>query len=224
MFQKLKSPMETQFTGDYSAFKELVLGPDFGWSYNDQASPGYTEHVKRTVAENKRKLDEGNRTEALSAADQLIKENTQRADYHINVQKNGDLAFYSHGFLQGPSPMHKMYSNANSEYLPHVTQVIAQIFEINNISPQCVYRINANAVHPVEGNVLTVPHYDHEFPHTNLLIYLTDVGGDTICFDEHGKKHTFTPKEDDIVIFDGLHCMIPPKKGRRVVIIATYLD
>jgi len=86
-----------------------------------------------------------------------------------------------------------------------------------------VYRINANAVHPVESNILTVPHNDHEFPHKNMLIYLTNTGGDTIVFDEGGKKHHFTPVEDDIVVFEGLHCMVPPKSGRRVVLVATYL-
>ena len=56
-----------------------------------------------------------------------------------------------------------------------------------------------------------------------MLIYLTNTGGDTIVFDEGGKKHHFTPVEDDIVVFEGLHCMVPPKKGRRVVIVVTYL-
>ena len=223
MFTKLKSPMETKYTREYSSFKELILGPNFGWSYNDQATPGYTEYVNRSVESNKEDLDEGDRQEALSAADQLIKEQTNHAGYQMKQQRNGDLAFYSHGFLQGPSPMHKFYSNPNSEYLEYVEPVIGQIFEINKINPQVVYRINANAVHPVDGNVLTVPHYDHEFPHKNLLVYFTDVGGDTIAFDEHCKKHVFTPKEDDIVVFDGLHCMVPPKKGRRVILVVTYL-
>tara|TARA_Y100001970_G_C13996798_1_gene731168 strand:- start:109 stop:765 length:657 start_codon:yes stop_codon:yes gene_type:complete len=218
MFTKLKSPLETDYTREYSEFKELILGPNFGWSYNDQATPGYTDYVQRTVKDNEETDD------IVGEADQLIKEKTQLAGYQQKVTRNGDLAFYSHGFLQGPSPMHKWYPNPNSEYLPYVEPFLAQIFNLNNISPHCVYRINANAVHPVEGNVLTVPHYDHEFPHKNLIVYLTDVGGDTIVFDDKGKKHVFTPKEDDIVVFEGLHCMIPPKKGRRVIIVVTYLD
>ena len=210
--------METDYTREYSEFKELILGPNFGWSYNDQATPGYTDYVQRTVKDNEETDD------IVGEADQLIKEKTQLAGYQQKVTRNGDLAFYSHGFLQGPSPMHKWYPNPNSEYLPYVEPFLAQIFNLNNISHHCVYRINANAVHPVEGNVLTVPHYDHEFPHKNLIVYLTDVGGDTIAFDDKGKKHVFSPKEDDIVVFEGLHCMVPPKKGRRVIIVVTYLD
>ena len=135
-----------------------------------------------------------------------------------------DLAFYSHAFLHAPSPRHGLFSKINSEHIDQAEIFINQIFELNNINVECVYRINANAVHPVESNILTVPHNDHEFPHKNLLIYLTNAGGDTIVFDDAGKKHHLTPVEDDVVTFQGLHCMVPPKKGRRVVIVVTYLD
>ena len=174
--------LETPDTGDYTSFKELVLGPYFGWSYNNKATP-----------------------------------------FMDNVKGHHDLSFYSHAFLHGPSERHGLFSKANSEWLPNVESVIQQIFELNNLKVDVVYRINANAVQPVEGNVLTVPHTDHEFPHKNMLIYLTNTGGDTIVFDEGGKKHHFTPVEDDIVVFEGLHCMVPPKKGRREVIVVTYL-
>ena len=149
--------------------------------------------------------------------------NNKATPFMDKVKGYHDLSFYSHAFLHGPSERHGLFSKANSEWLPNVESVIQQIFELNNIKVDVVYRINANAVHPVEGNVLTVPHTDHEFPHKNLLIYLTNVGGDTIVFDDAGKKHHFTPVEDDIVTFEGLHCMVPPKKGRRVVIVVTYL-
>ena len=149
--------------------------------------------------------------------------NAKATPYMENTRSYQDLSFYSHAFLHGPSPRRGLYSKANSEYLPNVETVIGQIFELNNVKMNVVYRINANAVHPVEGNVLTVPHTDHEFPHKNMLIYLTNTGGDTIVFDDAGKKHHFTPVEDDIVTFEGLHCMVPPKKGRRVVIVVTYL-
>ena len=149
--------------------------------------------------------------------------NAKATPYMEGRDQYSDLSFYSHAFLHGPSDRHGLIPKANSEYLPNIEIVINQIFELNKINAHCIYRINANAVHPVEGNVLTVPHNDHEFPHKNLLIYLTNVGGDTIVFDDLGKKHHFTPKEDDIVTFKGLHCMVPPKKGRRVVIVVTYL-
>ena len=151
--------------------------------------------------------------------------NSMATGYSKYVAGNGysDLAFYSHAFLHGPSPSHGLYSKVNSEHIDLVEVLLDQIFSLNNLKVEVVYRVNANAVHPVESNILTVPHNDHEFPHKNMLIYLTNTGGDTIVFDEGGKKHHFTPVEDDIVVFKGLHCMVPPKKGRRVVIVVTYL-
>ena len=151
--------------------------------------------------------------------------NSMATGYSKYVAGNGysDLAFYSHSFLHGPSPSHGLYSKVNSEHIDLAEIFLDQIFSLNNLKVEVVYRINANAVHPVESNILTVPHNDHEFPHKNMLIYLTNTGGDTIVFDEGGKKHHFTPVEDDIVVFEGLHCMVPPKKGRRVVIVVTYL-
>ena len=151
--------------------------------------------------------------------------NSMATGYSKYVAGNGysDLAFYSHSFLHGPSPSHGLYSKVNSEHIDLVEVLLDQIFSLNNLKVETVYRINANAVHPVESNILTVPHNDHEFPHKNMLVYLTNTGGDTIVFDEGGKKHHFTPVEDDIVVFEGLHCMVPPKSGRRVVLVATYL-
>ena len=151
--------------------------------------------------------------------------NSMATGYSKYVAGNGysDLAFYSHSFLHGPSPSHGLYSKVNSEHIDLVEVLLDQIFSLNNLKVEVVYRINANAVHPVESNILTVPHNDHEFPHKNMLVYLTNTGGDTIVFDEGGKKHHFTPVEDDIVVFEGLHCMVPPKSGRRVVLVATYL-
>jgi len=143
-------------------------------------------------------------------------------------QEHKDLSFYSHAVLHGPAhpatmnSEHRRYPKSNSQYLDAFDDVINDIMLSNNMNVHCIYRINANAVHPVEGNVLTVPHTDHEFPHKNLLIYLTDAGGRTYC-DKDGKDHYFDPCEDDIVTFEGLHYMQPPKFKRRVVIVVTYL-
>ena len=64
-----------------------------------------------------------------------------------------DLAFYSHAFLHAPSPRHGLFSKINSEHIDQAEIFINEIFELNNINVECVYRINANAVHPVESNL-----------------------------------------------------------------------
>ncbi len=160
--------------------------------------------------------------------------------WHVNDQATAfldptkgysDLWFYSHSFLHGPNhpdnprPDHNKYPKVNSNYMDLMDIVVDQIFELNRVRCHCIYRINANSVYPqMKGGILTQPHVDHQFPHKNLLVYLTDAGGDTICFDKEGKKHHYTPSEDDIVEFQGLHCMQPPPDKRRVVIVMTYLD
>jgi hypothetical protein len=84
-------------------------------------------------------------------------------------------------------------------------------------------RASANCVHPQQSVQSTIPHYDHQFPHTNLIIYLTDAGGETIVFDKENNKEFYSPSEDDIVIFKGLHCMNTPKTKPRMILIATYI-
>ena len=51
-------------------------------------------------------------------------------------------------------------------------------------------------------------------------VYLTNPeGGSTVCEGEE-----FTGKEDDAIIFEGKHYNYPPKRGRRMVIVATFSD
>ena len=61
-------------------------------------------------------------------------------------------------------------------------------------------------------------HVDHDFPHKNLLIYLTDAGGKTIVGNE-----SHDPKEDDIIMFPGLmHCIETSHTKDRVVLVVTF--
>lgn len=126
-----------------------------------------------------------------------------------------DFYFYSHVFLERPNPR-SLFPAVRSEYVDLFHTVIQQIFEHNDIPIDIIYRMNANAVDAGKG--FTHAHTDHDFPHQNLIIYLTDAGGETIvkgCASE-------APVEDDIVIFSGIHYHKMPKKKRRVVLVATY--
>ena len=57
-----------------------------------------------------------------------------------------------------------------------------------------------------------------DFPHKNMLIYLTDAGGSTFVEGEE-----FAPEEDDVIMFEGLHWHKLPRKERRVVLVMTYI-
>ena len=130
-----------------------------------------------------------------------------------------DYPFLSHKFLTRPLRS-CLYSEPNSQYIEPMEQVFREIADFNGLDPQVIYRMNANAVHPTEANLPSPNHVDHDFPHKNMIIYLTDPqGGSTIV---EGKE--YLAKEDDVLIFDSKsHCARPPRKDVRIVLVITFL-
>jgi len=99
----------------------------------------------------------------------------------------GNYGFYGHIFLERPSnSMEKLFPEVRCGLMGHVQQVITEIAKANAIKINCLLRANVNCVEPIADPQLTVPHYDHDFPHKNLLIYLDNAGGETVVFDETG--------------------------------------
>ena len=130
-----------------------------------------------------------------------------------------DFPFLSHKFLTRPLD-YCLYSKVNSQYIDEMERVFREIAFANNIDPQVIYRMNANAVYPTENNLPSPLHVDHDFPHNNMIIYLTDPqGGSTMV---EGKE--YMASEDDVLIFDGnSHCARPPRKDVRIVLVITFL-
>lgn len=127
-----------------------------------------------------------------------------------------DMPFYSHTLLRRPET--ERYSFKSSPHLDKVIEVFDEILEYNGISKNDYYYIRScvNCVHSSPGIQLSTPHIDHKFPHYNLIIYLTDVGGKTYVEEEF-----HDPKEDDVIIFSGKHYMERPKEKRRIILIST---
>ena len=125
--------------------------------------------------------------------------------------------FYSHTFLDRPefAGFPKPLSNDVDLFL----DVFAQIARANKeMEVNYLLRMNANGVEPLPDNPeISAVHEDHTFPHKNVLIYLTDAGGETFVGDD-----VFHPKEDSIILFEGPHCHAMPKNDRRVVLVVTY--
>ena len=106
-------------------------------------------------------------------------------------------------------------------YRTHILPFLYELMGSNSSTGKCeirsILRINFNSVHSDFGKGKS--HTDHPFPHKNMLVYFTNTGGDTIVGDEH-----YTPEEDDIIVFDSqLHNSEPPKSGRRVVMVMTFI-
>lgn len=130
------------------------------------------------------------------------------------------FGYYTHCFLGAPGGFNGklLYSFPSSKFVDRVQDVILEILNYNNIYPEIIFRIHANCVHPTKTGKPGIPHTDHNFPHKNVLIYLTDThSGDTIVGED-----LFSGKEDDAIIFEGEHYHIPPTEGRRIVLVATY--
>lgn len=129
---------------------------------------------------------------------------------HQNVYNLG------HNFLIRPEQ--NGYSKINSKYFSHAFNVVREILSENGFSNDTYFflRLNANCSIPVDGEQFSNPHIDHQFPHVNFLSYLTDTGGRTFV---EGEEHD--PSEDDTILFTGKHYLELPKKGRRIVLVAT---
>ena len=135
-----------------------------------------------------------------------------------------DIPFLSHNFLRSPATHSKgiKISEVNSEYVQIAANLFLEILAHNNIAVNAFFRINANCVLPLSKTISTVPHVDHMFPHKNVLIYLTSAGGRIIVGED-----LFDPKEDDVILFEGLehHHEVPKVTAtynRRIALVATF--
>mgnify|MGYP001314520817 CR=1 FL=1 len=123
------------------------------------------------------------------------------------------MPFYVHGLLKRPEGS---YSVVSSDYAKFCMFCVHEILQHNNIEYKFFLRSALNCVHPDNDVQLSKPHVDHDFPHINVIIYLTDAGGKTYCEDEF-----HDPKEDDVILMVGEHWMERPKVGRRIVSVST---
>ena len=143
----------------------------------------------------------------------------------VDTGEYEDTAFYGHTFISRPrwgNMGDTLYPEVRSMFTEKVYPILEEIVEVNNLNINYFLRFNANCVHPTKNCRLSIPHNDHQFHHKNLLVYFTDAGGETVVFDSE-KEYSFEPREDEVISFEGLHCMRPPKEKRRIVLVATYL-
>ena len=132
------------------------------------------------------------------------------------IPSDTGLFYYSHTLIARPEFLY--YSHPVSAHADLFVAAIGETLNANDLADNGfhVIRASINVVHPSKGEQFSEPHVDHSFPHVNLLMYFTDVGGRTFC-----EKEEHDPQEDDVILFKGEHYMERPKKDRRVILVST---
>ena len=130
--------------------------------------------------------------------------------------------FYSHIILTRPETGDS-YTASKSSASELFVGVMGDILTFNNTNVRFFFtRMSVNCTFPIEGTQFTIPHNDHDFPHTNFICYLTDDhGGGGRTFIEGHSPHK--PIKDQFIVFTGKHYMELPKKGRRIIIVGTFI-
>ncbi len=139
-------------------------------------------------------------------------------------QKN--LPFYTRTILKRPENefRYPRLEHADTNETHGVIEVLNEILDFNNIKMSSYLRISLNCVHPEKKIYNTLPHIDHQYPHGNIIVYLTNAGGKTFVKNEETSKYEeHDPVENDIILFSGKHFMQNPSDNRRIILVATIL-
>jgi len=145
---------------------------------------------------------------------------TDERQMHYN-----DLQLFSHNFIprievrNDPQPDDPPISERREQ----CELVLNQIANENGFDADW-YRCNANLTQVSKAS-RSVVHRDHEFPHWNLIIYLSEFNGGRTYVDNEPCPD---PKENMIVTFEGRemrHWHEPPAgiEDNRFIIVATYM-
>ena len=202
----------------YSNFKKKVLGGQFKWEYlpdtlgfgtDNPSSKDCLKDVKCLTVEQKKEKNWG----GFPMYHHCI---LQRAESPVGTAEKPCIPYKQIYFPTIPP------STESRQLALEASAMVSDILKANRIKLNMIFRMHLNAVSPQPEVKTGYPHTDHEYPHYNLLLYFTDAGGDTFRMERDYKYENYTPKEDDCIIFDGVHFHETPKEKRRVVFVCTY--
>ena len=146
----------------------------------------------------------------------------EQSTYDDGVEGHSNHPYYGHIILGRPE-IGVRYTEPKSSTTELAVAVVSEILKFNSKNAEFFFtRMTVNSTYPIVGNQVSIPHHDHNFPHTNFICYLTDDhgGGGRTLIDGH-QPHK--PVEDECIVFTGKHYGELPKKNRRVVIVATLI-
>jgi len=130
--------------------------------------------------------------------------------------------YYSHTFIQRPEEIG--YTTSISGQTCLAVSVLDEILQFNEIKYHMIYRLNLNINHH-HSDYWYAWHKDHQFPHSNILIYLNSFEeGKIEIQSDNGDIYFHHPKENDIILFGGeKHRWGPTPVGQKRVSIVTTL-
>ena len=139
-----------------------------------------------------------------------------------------DIPYYSHALMLRPDrDGGKLYTETTSSLFEPTYEVLKQIFKYNDINPSVIYRLNFNATF-FSKNKRSPYHKDLiDLPHKNLIIYMSKFSGGETYIKDGTREIIYTPKEDEIILFDGDldHCnAVPSEDERRIVMVANIYE
>ena len=136
----------------------------------------------------------------------------------VDCKKNLPNWAYTHMILNRPEI--NRFAQSFALKPEEFVQIASRILELNGYKEFFFLRMCVNSTHPQpEKQRIGGWHTDHPYKHHNLIIYLTPTDGGTYV-----ENQLFKPMEDDAIVFDGAHAQVFPTDGRRVVLVATFLE
>lgn len=136
-----------------------------------------------------------------------------------NKEDFGIHTVFGHNILSRPEP--RRYSAPYSDHIDSLTIMYNELVQTGQVENESFFlRSCVNLTTPWNriGPRYSYPHTDHSFDHINMIMYLTDAGGRTFVEGEG-----FDPKEDDIILFKGLHWSELPEAKDRIVVVSTLI-
>lgn len=140
-------------------------------------------------------------------------------------QTEGDNKPYLyHMLLLRPEESKKTESVPWSTHYPFFRNILDRFCKAHHIPLSKIYRGCVNLTFPI-GIKRCKKHVDHDFPHSQIIIYLSDADGPTNIYDDSGKLElSVSPKKYRILFFTSrVHsATLPVKSKRRVIALFTF--
>ena len=191
----------TVYPNERDVVNSLFLGPYFPWFWQDRQTTDDKETVK------------SNFPTALRE--------------HIDFY-NG--AFLSHTLLHRTEIENVKHTERPSNEISQYWEFFLEIFHgftvENNIKYTNIFRANLNLTW-YNGDWHTAPHLDHDWPHSNFIMYLTDCeDGQTIVWPEDFSTSYMIPciQYTAVTFKQHWHAHRYPAAGtKRLVFVVTYI-